>query len=313
MKEGFFFPLKVLRAFLLLNKLKPQAIHVQGGMYSYVLAGYFFKKIHPTTLLYTFHTSPVPGEKLPALTRMSLQKILNRCDCVTFVSKALEGQIRDGWGLQFERSAVTYGGVRPECVSPDEASQFRRDWGLAEDDKVLLALGLTALNYKAEGLKLLIKSIKMVRLRYPNVILMATKAGVFLDDLRRFAEEEDMKDNVIFTGDIKEPYVAIAACDIYVHISFGEGLPLSLLESMSMGKPIIATPAGGIPEAIEDRKNGLLVNPTAEDIADKITYLLDNQSAAAALGRNAKLTADYAFTWSRSADEFLRIYRGVQQ
>jgi glycosyltransferase involved in cell wall biosynthesis len=53
----------------------------------------------------------------------------------------------------------------------------------------------------------------------------------------------------------------LATADAFILPSYNEGLPMSMLESMAWGLPVIVTPVGGIPEAICDRQNGLLVNP----------------------------------------------------
>ena len=70
---------------------------------------------------------------------------------------------------------------------------------------------------------------------------------------------ESVQNTVIFTGDIDNPYASLKICNIYTHISLCEGLPLALLEAMVMGKPIIATPVGGIPEVVVPEETGLLV------------------------------------------------------
>jgi len=77
-----------------------------------------------------------------------------------------------------------------------------------------------------------------------------------------------------------------------------------------MGKPIIATPVGGIPEAIDDGKNGYLVAPDADMVADKILYLIKNKSESERVGRCARKTAEERFSWRASADKFMRIYSG---
>jgi glycosyltransferase involved in cell wall biosynthesis len=76
---------------------------------------------------------------------------------------------------------------------------------------------------------------------------------------------------------------------------------------MAVGKPIIATPVGGIPEVIKDGENGLLVEPDAKKIAGKIEFLLENPQIAKKLGENAKRTAE-KFTWEKTAERFLEIY-----
>ena len=178
---------------------------------------------------------------------------------------------------------------------------------------VLLAQAFTANKLKAEGAKLLIKSVKKLRDKYPNLILILTREGSYSNKLKEFAKNEGIEDNVIFTGDLENPYLPLVICDIYTHTPIGEGLPLALLEAMSMRKPIIATSVGGIPEAIENGVNGILVEPDVDKIAEKIEYLLENREFAEELGRNAKKTAEATFTWEKAAEKFIEIYSGDEQ
>jgi glycosyltransferase involved in cell wall biosynthesis len=306
------FPMKIISAYRNLEKIRPDVIHSHGGLYYYLIAGNLYRMLNGGKLVYTFHTEPEKGDRLPILKRIMLQFLLNRCDSVTFVSKMLQNRVREIWGFKFRNSKITYAGVNLREVSPDAVLDFRRRFGIRNDSPILLALGFTVLSYKADGLKLLIKSLKNVKEKYPNITLVATRDGRYVDELKQISMAEGLEKNVIFTGDIDDQYVALAACDIYAHISLGEGLPLSLLEAMSMGKPIIATPVGGIPEAIEDGQDGLLVEPNPDKIAEKILCLLKNKPIAEMLGMNAKAVAKERFTWENAADRFIDLYKDAR-
>lgn len=303
----FFFP---LLSFFCLWKIKPQVIHSQGSWYC-LLPSVLYRKVYGCYLIHTFHTEP--DNELPAGFKFFFQFILNQCDCVTFVSKQLEIRIKNVWGLKFNKTAITYAGVELREASEEELSNFMETFGIKNRFPILLALGLTAMSYKAEGLKILIKAVKDVKGKYPNIILMATRNGKFVPELRKFAKEECAEDIVLFTGDVDDPYIPLTLCDIYSHITLGEGgVALALLEAMSMGKPIIATNVGAIPEAIENGKNGLLTEPEVNDIAEKIIYLLQNRELAEKLGVNAKGIAEDKFTWKIAANMFIKIYANSQ-
>jgi glycosyltransferase involved in cell wall biosynthesis len=303
------FPKRVIKAFNNLREIKPHVIHSHGGLYYYLIAGYFYRLLYGGKLIYTFHTEPEKRDKLPIWRRMALQFLLNRCNNVTFVSKMLENRVREIWGLEFRNSKITYAGVSPKKVSLDAAKSFRQRFGIKDDSTVLLALGLTVLSYKVEGLKMLIESLQRVTKKYPNTVLIATREGPYLDKLKEFSRKEGVENSVIFTGTVEDPSIPLAICDIYTHITLAEGgLSIALLEAMSMSKPVIATPVGGIPEIIIDGMNGLLVEPDADKIAEKIVYLINNRDKSKELGLNAKKTADN-FTWDKVADNLIQIYK----
>jgi glycosyltransferase involved in cell wall biosynthesis len=117
-----------------------------------------------------------------------------------------------------------------------------------------------------------------------------------------------MTGQVRFTGDLEEPYVAVQVCDLLTHITYGDGLPLSILEAMSMGKPVIASSVGGIPEIIEDGKNGILVTNEPSNIAEAIDRLLRDRALAAELGRRGKETVESKNRWETTARTFIALY-----
>lgn len=308
-KNKMIFMLKTTRYLL---KIKPTAIHAQGGWFTEIPA-VIYKTFHKKTrLICTQHTEP--EKKLPFYKRLLYNLILNRFDYVAFVSKDLERKIKVVSGLNIKsKKIITYAGVNVKEVSEKAKREFCERFNIKNTSIVLLAQAFTANKLKAEGVKLLIKSLKKLRDKYLNIILILTREGVYSNELKEFAKNEGVYDNVIFTGDVDNPFVPIAICDIYTHITLGEGgLSLALLEAMSMRKPIIATPIGGIPEAIENGKNGILVEPNVDKIAEKIEYLWENRGLAQELGMNAKKTAKEKFTWEKCGERFLALYRGKE-
>ncbi len=80
--------------------------------------------------------------------------------------------------------------------------------------------------------------------------------------------------------------------DVFILPSFNEGLPISILEAMSYGHPVISTPVGGIPEVVENGRNGILVTPGNEnEIFDAMYYYISNQGGIAIEGEKSKEVA----------------------
>lgn len=83
----------------------------------------------------------------------------------------------------------------------------------------------------------------------------------------------------------------LAKADVFVLPSYNEGLPMSILEAMSWGLPIITTPVGGIPELVTHSKNGLLVNPgDIQQLSEAMKSLIENDKLRLSLGSNARVT-----------------------
>lgn len=291
-----------------LKKILPDVVHTQGTWYC-LLPGVLYKKIHGCTLIHTFHTEPEKKLLLPA--KMFFQSLLNACDCVTFVSKGLQERVVEVYGLSFSRTAITYGGVKVGNVTLDEVQQFMERFQVGSDSPVLLVQAFTANTLKLKGLKLVIQALKLLKNNnsYPDIILLATREGKYSDELIAFAQSEEIQDHIIFTGDVKNPFVPVEICDTFIFPWLGKsGVGLALLEAMALGKPVIVTDIGHGSEIIENGENGLLVAPEAELVADKIDFLLKNREIAESMGKCAKKTVEERFTWDLAAERFINIY-----
>jgi glycosyltransferase involved in cell wall biosynthesis len=298
----FLFPIK---AFLVLKRIRPEAVLSQGPWYC-LLSGCLYKKFYGTKLIHTFHSS-LGNRRPPLYERTIIQFLSKYCDRVIFVSKSLESEYEEIAGLKLNNSKVIYAGATPTKVSESDIKEFREKFGLKDNSIVLLAQAFTANRLKAEGAKLLIKTVVELKDKYPNIVLLLTREGPFSNELKEFSKKCGLYDKVIFTGDVDNPYVPLAICDIYTHITLSDGLPLALLEAMSMGKPIIATAIGGVPEAISNMETGIIVKPDTRDIAKAIGELLLNKELAIKLGANARKDCDARFTWEKSAKEYIKL------
>lgn len=95
----------------------------------------------------------------------------------------------------------------------------------------------------------------------PNFELHILGDGPERRNLKRVCDELDKKRQVHFYGFVKDVRPHLEKIDLALLPSLGEGIPLSLLEAMSLGIPVVATKVGGIPEIVEEDRNGLLVPP----------------------------------------------------
>lgn len=111
-------------------------------------------------------------------------------------------------------------------------------------------------------------------------------------------------DGIEFVGELGHDAAmrAMADCDLFVLPSHTEGFPNVVLEAMAMGKPVIATRVGAIPEMLEGGKNGLLVPPRDVDaLTNALTQAMDDPECRNTLGEQARRRAlefyslDYVF------------------
>ena len=122
-----------------------------------------------------------------------------------------------------------------------------------------------------------------------------SKGAIWLEKLKKQAEQLGVEERVIFTGyaDQRTLNAAYQRCDLTLLPSVAEGFGLVVVESWLFRKPTVVTERAGIIELIQDGQNGLVVDPDdVESIADKLVYLLDNGDEAERIGANGLITSE---------------------
>lgn len=133
----------------------------------------------------------------------------------------------------------------------------------------------------------MIKAFKEVYEENKNVKMLFVGSGNLEDNIKKFAEDNNILDKVIITGWVDEVEKFIPAFDIAVLPSKWEGFGLVLIEYMACNKPIVASNVGGISNIINDNINGLLVNKSdCKELAKKIVFLINNRQVVKKIIKN---------------------------
>lgn len=101
----------------------------------------------------------------------------------------------------------------------------------------------------------------------------------------------------------------LGQADIFILPSKWEGMPMSLIEAMGTGLPCIATNVGGIPDMIEHEKDGILINPSVDELAKAIEKLSNDFELRQRIGRNAH-THSAEYSSENMAKDYIRLYEG---
>jgi glycosyltransferase involved in cell wall biosynthesis len=125
-------------------------------------------------------------------------------------------------------------------------------------------------------------------------------------------ERQALNAPVQFLGTRHDARGLADAFDVFVLPSRVEGLPVALLEAMALGKPIVATPAGGVPEVLVDGESGLLVDIGDEvGLAAAVVTLLKDPDLGRRLGARARQVVQERFSAQTMAQSYLDVYRAV--
>lgn len=160
-----------------------------------------------------------------------------------------------------------------------------------------------------KGVDGLIRAMAKLKIKWPKAKLLVLGDGPEMTNLVKLTEELNLTDRVIFKGRVAQPDLLayLKAADIFVLNSNYEGMSHTLLEAMSLAKPIIASDIEPNRELIKDGDNGFLVEyNNFEKIKDKINLVLSDASLAQNLGKNA-FNKSREFSWKQNVESTIKI------
>ena len=161
-----------------------------------------------------------------------------------------------------------------------------------------------------KGVADLINAYSQIVTNFPNSRLQLGGDGD-VEKYKRQVAELNLAANVEFLGWVNGPNKLDYLSKAYMYIlpSYNEGFPLGVIEAMSAGLPILASTAGGIPDAITDGEQGLLIEAGNVDaLAVGLADLLQNTTKATKLGQAAKLKFENNFSPDIIIPQLLAIY-----
>jgi len=148
--------------------------------------------------------------------------------------------------------------------------------------------------------------------RTESVKLMMVGDGPLLGSARRYVDENNLNGVVTLLGLRHDVPKILAGSDMFVLNSRWEGLPLTIIEAMLAGLPVIASRVGGVSELVEDGQTGFLVKPESPEVtAEKMGYLAKNPKRRREMGKAGREKALREFTEERMLDETENLYREV--
>ena len=129
----------------------------------------------------------------------------------------------------------------------------------------------------------LISATQVLAQRVPEVLVVSIGGEKYSGDVERItrqAEEAGVGERIRFLGKRTDAWAFMAAADVVVNPSDVEGLPLAILEALSMGRPVVATDVGGVSTVVVHRSTGLLISPgDPTALADAVVEALSNPDA----------------------------------
>jgi glycosyltransferase involved in cell wall biosynthesis len=315
-KEGF--PVHVLgrkpgidwgcaaRLGALLRRERIDLVHAhQYTPFLYTLVGRWFYRRPPVLFMeHGRHQPDYPRRKRIWANRL----LLERRDRVVGVGETVRRALIDNEGLPPERVAVVYNGVHLEPLLNGAANreEVRRELGFAADDLVIFQVArLDPIKDHATALRTLARVLPA----RPNAFLVVVGEGPERAAIERTVRELGVGSRVRMLGLRTDVPRLLTGADLFLLTSVSEGIPLTVIEAMACGLPVVSSSVGGLPEVVVHEKTGLLA-PAGDDagLAAHVLRLAGDPALRAELGRRGRERACSHFAESGMMEHYRRLY-----
>jgi glycosyltransferase involved in cell wall biosynthesis len=163
-----------------------------------------------------------------------------------------------------------------------------------------------------KGHRYLLEATRQLLQTEPEIGVAIVGDGALHQELEAQAATLGIAERVHFTGFRRDVPALIRGFEIFAFSSTHEGTPNGVLEAMALGKPVVATRAGGTEEVVQDGVTGLLVSPRdPAALAQALLYLLRHPEQGKMFGRAGRQRVEELFTAERMADSTLQVYQRI--
>jgi glycosyltransferase involved in cell wall biosynthesis len=220
--------------------------------------------------------------------RLWLDRLANRLtDHIIAISASTRDFLIQREGVPADKITIIYNGVDLERFqpAPDAAIRagWRRTWGLPAEAPVVAGVGRLR---RQKNFPLFLRAAREVLREISGANFVIAGEGPDRGDLERLARDLGIASQVRFLGYVKDMTELYAGVDMLLMTSHAEGTPLTILEAMAMGVPVVATRVDGMAEVLEDGVDAYLVPPgDLGACAQRTCRLLQDQALARQFSR----------------------------
>jgi glycosyltransferase involved in cell wall biosynthesis len=230
-----------------------------------------------------------------------IQTILRMCDHIALLSERVHSIVKEFGKIK----AVS---VIPSGINMDDYLNSENKKSMRSDDvvRILFLGGFDAIR---KGIVDIVEAIPKVAAKNHNALFLLSTSKSILLTLEK-------SDNILPLDwiPIEEKIRLYKDCDIFLLPSYNEGLPYSMIEAMAAGMAIIASDVGGIPEAVKDGVNGIIVRPgSVSDIVNSLNFLIENKETRVDMGKENIALVREKYSVSRNMQIIFEIYKNMMK
>ncbi|MBN1621170.1 MAG: glycosyltransferase [Endomicrobiales bacterium] len=212
----------------------------------------------------------------------------NYADKIIAISNAVAEGLIKREGVPKDKVSVIYNSLNTKTfddnISEDEVKELKRKYNL--ENKLVVGTVAAINKPKGKGHQYLIEAAEKLHDKYPQLRFLVVGTGPLEDHFRKLAQEKGLKDTVVFTGYQEDVEKHIAAMDVFCLLSWdNEGFGQVVVEAQALGKPVIGTNVGGIPETFKNGETGMLINKEdTKDLVRALEVLLSSEKKREEMG-----------------------------
>lgn len=236
---------------------------------------------------------------------------LDRAAAVIAISRQVEQSLIAG-GVSASKVRTIYSGIDLSVKQPPpDGPAIRQLLGIPNG---AVLVGTVANLFPRKGYEVMLRALPTIVRVVPTAhyVIVGSDESDYAARLKRLAQELKIADRVHIVGfqDPVQPF--LASLDLYVHPALMEGFGIAVVEAMAMGKAVVATTTGGLPEVVGQGETGLLVPPgDAESLAATVVSLLEDRARREQMGRNGMARAQERFSLDASVMHMEQLYDEV--
>ncbi|WJY26415.1 glycosyltransferase [Sporosarcina trichiuri] len=293
-KKGF--DIKVIFSlYKLFKKEKPEIIHTHRYILPYAMIAAIAAKV--PTKVHTIHN--IASKETGKFQRKINYFFFKYCGVVPVaISPLVKKSVIREYNFSEEKVPMVYNGIDlAKCI---EKKAYN------DENKKISILHVGRFSEQKNHSEL-IENFKIICNEMPNITLKLIGSGHLEKTVKDKVKDLGLENNVEFLGTKANVFPYLNDADIFILPSLWEGMPITLIEAMATGLPIVATNVGGVPDMIEHRVTGLLVNNKREEIVEAVLELIRDSELRNKLGESAKV-ASKKFSVTNMKAEYVKIY-----
>jgi glycosyltransferase involved in cell wall biosynthesis len=308
--------LAALRVAREIRRTRPQILHTHTakagaiGRAAAVLSG----RARPLVVLHTYHGHVLNGYFGPVGTGVfrAIERVLALfSDALVAVSPQVRDDLVEIGIAPAPRFAVVRLGIdlEPRVQSSGDGADLRRRLGIGADRFVVGWFGrMTAVKRTHD----LVDALVALRNRGVDACLLLVGDGADREALEAYASECGVARDLFFLGYQKEVGDWYALADAVVLTSVNEGTPVTIIEALAAGRPVVATDVGGVGDVVRDGRDGFLVDVgDAGAMASRLAEIAADPELAARLGASGRARVIDRYAVARLVDDVDRLYRAL--